>query len=207
MRTKILKKLMLLALVSGLFIGCEKNDIVETSNSGQDLTLKKSATNDNGQGFIHGIKIKIDGYDYYFAGPKDGPNGESDVPGHYWRQAGPNKVNGKHYNSGPLGSEWKFWASEEELGEYLYTVKGIIDIWTPELAEEYAKKGFVHRHEFVPVMEGTPPTNKVIWLKHIAVKSFNFDGPNAPNSMHEHLVTPGVDWDFPNNYFMDPFAE
>ena len=40
-----------------------------------------------GKGFVHGIVVKLDGEDYYLAGPPDGPNGERDVPGHTWRMA------------------------------------------------------------------------------------------------------------------------
>ncbi len=40
------------------------------------------------KGFVHGLAVNIDGEDYYFFGPSDGPEGERDVPGHYWVQAG-----------------------------------------------------------------------------------------------------------------------
>ena len=36
--------------------------------------------------YIHGIVIKLDREDYYFAGAPDDPNGEFDVPGHDWKQ-------------------------------------------------------------------------------------------------------------------------
>ena len=187
---------MVLAFVSTLFVACQKDEptVTDKTNSVADAQLKA------GNGFVHGIIIELDGEDYYFKGPADGPGGAKDVPGHYWRIAGQDKVNGKHYNTGPFGaSNW--WSSDADDGDYLYAVKGIIDIWTEDLAEEYAAKGFVHRHEFVRVSDGALHPSKVIWLKHIAVTSFTLDGgPGAPNPPYEHEVTPGIDWEFPNNY-------
>jgi hypothetical protein len=59
------------------------------------------------QGFTHGIVINVDGEDYYLMGPADGPNGEQDVPGHHWVQTGPDRLEGKHYNTGPNGApQW-----------------------------------------------------------------------------------------------------
>ena len=83
---------MVLAFVSTLFVACQKDEptVTDNANSVADAQFKA------GNGFIHGIIIEIDGEDYYFAGPPDGPNGENDVPGHYWRKAGKDKVNGKH---------------------------------------------------------------------------------------------------------------
>jgi len=201
MRTKFLGTLMILAIVSTLFVGCQKDEPTITDNANSVTDAQSKAK----KGFVHGIIIEIDGEDYYFAGPPDGPNGERDVPGHYWNQAGPNKVVGKHYNIGPFGAG-QFWASETDFGELLYTVKGTIDFWSEDLAQEYFDKGYVHRHEFVRVSDGTPHPDKVIWLKHIAVTHFVFDGPMAPNPMFEHTVSPGLDWDFPNNY-MKPYPE
>jgi hypothetical protein len=43
------------------------------------------------KGFTHGIVIDVDGEDYYLAGAPDGPDGTTDIPGHYWEQAGPNQ--------------------------------------------------------------------------------------------------------------------
>jgi selenium-binding protein 1 len=154
------------------------------------------------QGFVHGIVIEVDGEDYYLDGPDDGPNGEKDVPGHYWVQAGPDKVVGKHYNTGPSGaSQW--WSSDAPDGELLYIVKGIIDTWSVEKKDQYAARGYVHYHELVTVANGTPHPDKVLWLKHTARTSFTLDGgPDAPNPPYEHEVTPGVDYEFPNNYFI-----
>lgn len=152
------------------------------------------------QGFVHGIVINVDGEDYYLKGPPDGPNGEKDVPGHDWVQAGPNKLVGKHYNTGPFGaSQW--WSSDAPDGELLYVVKGIIDTWSKEKAERYASRGYVHRHELVRVSDGEEHPDKVIWLKHTARTSFTLDGgPGAPNPPYEHEVTPGADDEFPNNW-------
>jgi len=201
MRTNLLGKLMVLVAVSAFFVACQKDQPSVTDNTTQLTNGQTKA----GKGFVHGIKFLVDGEEYYFAGPPDGPNGERDVPGHYWNQAGPNKFVGKHYNTGPFGSP-QFWSSYAEDGDFLYTLKGVIDIWTPELAQEYADKGYVHRHELQRVSDGAFHPTKVVWLKHIAVTSFTFDGPHAPNPMFEHDVTPGLDWDFPNNY-MKPWPE
>jgi hypothetical protein len=152
------------------------------------------------KGFVHGIVVNIDGDDYYLSGPADGPGGSRDVPGHYWVLAGKNKLVGKHYNEGPFGAA-SWWSSDAPDGELLYIVHGVIDVWTPEKAEYYASRGFVHYHEFVKVSDGTEHPTKVIWLKHTARTSFTLDGgPGQPDPPYEHQVTPGVDYAFPNNY-------
>ncbi len=154
------------------------------------------------KGFRHGIVINVDGEDYYLAGAPDGPGGAIDVPGHYWVQAGPDQLVGKHYNTGPFGaSQW--WSSDAPDGELLYIVHGIIDAWTPDKAEQYAARGYVHYHELVSVADGSLHPDKVVWLKHTARTRFTLDGgPGAPNPPYEHAVTPGVDYNFPNNYFV-----
>ncbi len=153
-------------------------------------------------GFVHGIVVKLDGEDYYFAGAPDGPNGEYDIPGHEWVQAGPRRLIGKHYNTGPFDAA-KWWSSDAEDGEYLYKVHAIIDTWTQEKAEWYAKHGYVHYHEFIKVSDGTLHPSKVAWLKHTARTSFTLDGgPGAPNPSYEHEVKPGVDYLFPVNGLM-----
>ena len=153
-------------------------------------------------GYVHGIIINLDGEDYYLAGPPDGPGGTRDVPGHYWVQAGHNKLIGKHYNTGPFGAA-QWWSSDAPDGEFLYIVHSIIDTWSEEKAEHYASRGYVHYHEFVRVSDGELHPTLVIWLKHTARTSFILDGgPGAPNPPYEHEVTPGVDYAFPNNYMM-----
>jgi len=151
------------------------------------------------RGFTHGIVVNVDGDDYYFAGAPDGPNGEYDIPGHFWVQAGPNQLVGKHYNTGPFGaSQW--WSSDAPDGELLYIVHAIIDTWTMEKAQHYASRGYVHYHELIKVSDGSLHPDKVVWLKHIATTSFTLDGgPGAPNPPYEHEVTPGVDYLFPVN--------
>jgi selenium-binding protein 1 len=151
------------------------------------------------RGFVHGIVINVDGIDYYLAGAPDGPGGAFDVPGHYWVQAGPNQLVGKHYNTGPFGaSSW--WSSDAGDGELLFLVVGIIDEWTEAGADVYASRGYVHYHELVSVSDGMEHPTKVVWLKHIARTSFNFDGGPHPEFQHE--VTPGVDYDFMPNWSM-----
>lgn len=149
--------------------------------------------------FEHGIIFMVDGEDYYFDGAPDGTNGAFDIPGHYWNQAGPNQFVGKHYNTGPFGAA-NFWATGEPDGALLYMVHAIIDEWTAEKSEEYSEMGYVHYHEMVTVFNQTPHPTKVIWLKHTAVRAFNFDSGPAPELAHE--VTPGIDWDFIPNWMM-----
>ena len=149
------------------------------------------------KGFVHGIVINIDGEDYYLAGPPDGPGGARDIPGHYWVQAGPNQLVGKHYNTGPMvpNPPWTFWSSDAPDGELLYIVHAIIDTWSGEKAAMYASRGYVHYHELVLTSDGTTKhPSKVVWLKHIARTSFNFDG--GPHPELGHYVTPGVDYEF-----------
>jgi selenium-binding protein 1 len=148
------------------------------------------------EGYVHGIVINVDGDDYYLAGAPDGPGGAIDVPGHWWVQAGPNQLVGKHYNTGPFGAP-NWWSSDADDGELLYVVKGTIDTWSAEKAEWYASRGFVHYHELVRVSDGEEHPTKVVWLKHIARATFDLDG--GPHPEFGHLVTPGVDYEFMPN--------
>ncbi|MHC4536385.1 MAG: hypothetical protein ACYS6K_20735 [Planctomycetota bacterium] len=149
--------------------------------------------------FVHGIIVDVDGEDYYLAGPP----GENDIPGHYWVQAGPDKLVGKHYNTGPGGAP-QWWSSDADDGELLYIVHGIIDTWSEEKAAEYASKGYVHYHELVRVSDGALHPTKIVWLKHTARTSFTLDGGPHPELAHE--VTPGVDYKFVPNYSV-PYNE
>ena len=205
MKTHVLKSL-LLSFTVIFFVACEKEPATspEVEDSFEANAALKSGKN---KGFVHGIVIDIDGEEYYFAGPPTGANGAVDVPGHYWVQAGPMQIAGKHYNSGPFGAS-KWWSSDADDGALLYIVHGIIDTWSEEKASFYAGRGYVHRHEFKSVSfphEFHP--SKVVWLKHTAVTRFTLDGgPGAPNPPYEHDVTPGIDLDFPNNGSM-PYPE
>ncbi len=145
------------------------------------------------KGFTHAPVITVDGEDYYLAGAPDGPGGATDIPGHYWVQAGPNQVVGKHFNTGPFGaSQW--WTSDAPDGEYLHKVHGIIDTWSPEKAASYASRGYVHYHELLSVSDGTEHPTKVVWLRHTARTSFNLNG--GPHPELDHAVTPGIDYEF-----------
>ncbi len=148
-------------------------------------------------GFTHAPVIDVDGVEYYMAGAPDGPGGATDIPGHYWVQAGPRRVVGKHYNTGPFGKA-SWWSSGAPDGELLYIVHGIIDTWSKEKAMSYAARGYVHYHELVKVSDSvsdrTKHPTKVVWLKHTARTSFNLNG--GPHSEFYHEVTPGVDFDF-----------
>lgn len=150
------------------------------------------------QGFTHAPILIIDGEEYYMAGAPDGPGGATDIPGHFWVQAGKNRVVGKHYNTGPFGaSQW--WTSDAPDGAFLFEVNGIIDTWSVEKAAAYAARGYIHYHEMLRVSDGAEHPSKVVWLKHTAVSSFNFDG--GPHPELAHNVTPGVDFDFIPNGF------
>lgn len=145
-------------------------------------------------GFVHAPVVTVDGVDYWLDGASDGPGGAKDIPGHYWTQAGPNQLVGKHYNTGPFGTA-SWWSSDAGDGELLYKVHAIIDTWSVDKAASYASQGYVHYHELVEVSDGTTkhPT-KVVWLKHTARTSFSLDGGPHPERAHE--VTPGIDYDF-----------
>lgn len=144
-------------------------------------------------GFVHGIVITLDGTEYYLAGAPDGPGGEYDIPGHYWVLAGKNQLVGKHYNTGPFGdSQW--WSSDAADGELLYIVHAVIDTWSEEKVEAYARRGYIHYHELITVVGGILHPDLVVWLKHTARTSFTLDGGPAP--AFAHSVTPGVDLEF-----------
>ncbi|NIP79477.1 MAG: hypothetical protein GWM90_09780 [Gemmatimonadetes bacterium] len=151
--------------------------------------------------FTHGIELSVDGADYYFAGPPDGPGGARDIPGHSWAQAGPSHVVGRHVNTGPNGaSQW--WSSDAGDGELLYIVDGIVDTWSPEKAAAYAKRGYIHYHELVSADGGDLHPSKIVWLKHTARTFFTLDGGPHPEASHE--VSPGIDLEFlPNG--MTPY--
>lgn len=151
------------------------------------------------KGFTHAIVVDVDGVAYYLAGAPDGPGGATDIPGHYWVQAGPNQLVGKHYNTGPFGAP-SWWSSDAPDGELLYMVHAIIDTWSEDKAEMYSSRGYIHYHELVKVADGTLHPDKVVWLKHIARTSFNLDG--GPHPELAHSVTPGVDYEFIPNWMM-----
>lgn len=144
-------------------------------------------------GFVHGPVITVDGEDYYLAGPPDGEGDARDIPGHYWVQASPGQLVGKHYNTGPFGAA-NWWSSDADDGALLYEVHAVIDTWSAEKASEYAARGYVHYHELVRASDGALHPTKVVWLKHTAVTSFTLDG--GPHPELSHAVTPGVDYEF-----------
>ncbi len=148
-------------------------------------------------GFAGWPIVDVDGVSYYLAGAPDGPDGATDVPGHYWVQSGPTGLVGKHYNTGPFGAP-QWWSSDAPDGELLYVAKGIIDTWSPEKAEMYASRGYVHYHELVSVDDGSLHPTKVLWLRHHALTSFTLDGGPRPDLAHP--VTPGIDFEFIPNW-------
>ncbi len=153
-------------------------------------------------GFARAPVIDVDGEDYWLAGAPDGPDGATDIPGHYWVQAGPTALAGKHYNTGPFGAP-QWWSSDAPDGELLYVVHGVIDTWSEEKAQLYASRGYVHYHELVSVTDQSLHPTKVVWLRHTARTSFTLDGGPAPQFAHE--VTPGKDFEFIPNGF-NPYA-
>ncbi len=151
-------------------------------------------------GFVRGIVLNVDGTDYYLAGAPDAPGGAFDIPGHAWVQSGPDRIEGKHYNTGPFGAK-QWWSSDAPDGELLFVVNAVIDGWSDEKAAMYASRGYVHYHELVSVADGTPHPDKVVWLKHTARTSFTLDGgPHPPDPGIE--ITPGVSNDFLPNWYM-----
>ncbi len=148
-------------------------------------------------GFTRGLAIDVDGELYYLAGPMDTPTGFPDVPGHYWVQTGPDRLQGQHFNTGPFGAP-QWWSSDAPDGELLYVVDARIDTWSPEKAAEYAARGFVHYHELVDAA-GNPHPTKVVWLKHIARTFFTMDG--GPHPM-PYDAEPGVNYGFMPNWQM-----
>ena len=150
-------------------------------------------------GFTHGVLVRVDGTDYYLAGPPDGPDGASDIPGHSWVVGGNGQLQGKHVNTGPFGAP-SWWSSDAGDGELLYLVHGVIDTWTPAKAAAYAERGYIHYHELVAVDGGDLHPDKVVWLRHIARTMFTLDG--GPHPELSHQVTPGLDLEFVPNGMM-----
>jgi hypothetical protein len=148
----------------------------------------------NRGGFTRGFEFDIDGEAYYLKGAPAGSNGATDIPGHAWVQSGPNRIQGKHYNTGTDGG-FAYWSSDADDGALLYIVHGVIDTWSAEKAADYAERGYMHYHEFVSAENGGAlhPT-LVVWLKHHAVGHFTLDGGPAPHLAHD--VSPGVDFEF-----------
>ena len=159
----------------------------------------------NPKGFEHGLAVNIEGTEYWFKGPGS-VFGAVDVPGHTWKQTGQYRVIGRHYNVGPWmapsGTPW--WSSDAEYGVMLYKVDGLIDVPPAELSAKRVTwlkaHGYVHVHEFLDI-NGDELTEWVVYLKHTARTSFTLDGgPGQPSPPYEHFVTPGIDYQFPNNW-------
>lgn len=153
-------------------------------------------------GFVHGIVIPVNGEDYYLAGAPDGPDGATDIPGHYWALVESRQLVGKHYNTGPSGAA-QWWSLDADDGELLYTVDAIIDTWSETKAIYYISKGYVHYHELARVSDGQLHPSKVVWLRHTARTSFTLDG--GPHPELSHQVVPGLDLDFIPNA-LQPYA-
>jgi hypothetical protein len=165
-------------------------------------------------GYEHGIVITVDGKDYYFDGAPDGPNGATDIPGHFWKQTSPTRLLGEHYNTGPFDAA-SWWSSDADDGSLIYTVEAIIDTWSQAKAGKYAASGYQHYHELVSVEDGSLHPQKVVWLRHTpaytvdsALANFTLDGGPHPELAYEvDLANPlivfnSVDRQFIPNYFI-----
>ncbi|MFK8017105.1 MAG: hypothetical protein AB8G17_16905 [Gammaproteobacteria bacterium] len=171
-------------------------------------------------GFTHRIEIFLDNKTWYFAGPELELNfaqkGQpQDVPGHCWspaRDVGSSKhFIGKHHNTGPLAMNGppRFWSSDAEDHQQLYWVDVLISEWSPRIAQSRMLQGYVHYHELVQKDDGCLHPDKVVWMRHSAVRAFTFDRgppqtrpdgrPFRPRNVG-HQVLPGVDPNFPPNY-------
>ena len=158
----------------------------------------------NPEDFVHGIALEIDGEYYYFVGPGS-VEGVTDVPGHTWVQdeEDPYQVVGRHYNVGPwMVGEQPWWATGEPYGVLLFMVHGIIGPppgeLDPKTERKLRKQGYVHFHELVNVGTGEEVEDIVVYLKHIAVRKFYFDGGPMPGLAH--YVSPGIDHAFMPNW-------
>lgn len=207
MSLNFFKRGALTLLAAGLFVACQQSDLGVNNNEGlqsQDVTVDPESAlikpaDVAKMGFVHAIMLNVDGEDYYLAGAPDGPNGATDIPGHYWKVTGKNRLLGKHFNTGPFGKP-QWWSSDAQDGSLLFIVNAIIDTWSMKKAKRYAKAGFVHYHEMVSVADGSLHPNKVLWLQHIAVRGFTLDG--GPHPELAHSVRPGIDFNFIANGMM-----
>ncbi|HID38878.1 MAG TPA: hypothetical protein EYP36_05125 [Calditrichaeota bacterium] len=211
MLSQFIKSSILVAAGLFVFMACDQSDLGVDSNKTLDessiqaaeLGATESLNSEEDyltNGFEHGPIVIIDGEEYFLApGAPDGPNGAIDIPGHYWKQTGPNRLQGRHFNTGPFGKP-SWWSSDAPDGALLYIVNAVIDTWSMAKAKKYAQKGFIHYHEFVTVADGSKHPTKVLWLRHIAVRSFTLDGGPHPELSHD--VEPGIDWDFIPNGMM-----
>ena len=196
---KLILPIGLALFLFGVFAGCSKNTETPLSPVKTGVDDFAEPTGQAANLYQHGPVVNIDGKDYYLAGAPDGPNGATDIPGHSWIEVRPNVLTGRHVNTGPFGKS-KWWSSDAPDGALLYKVQGIIDTWSMNNAKLYAKKGFIHYHEMVRVSDGKLHPSKVLWLRHIGMRSFTLDG--GPHPELAHKVKPGIDWEFIPNGMM-----
>ncbi|NOY74079.1 MAG: hypothetical protein GXP14_17220 [Gammaproteobacteria bacterium] len=139
------------------------------------LTAGANAHEKQPKEFVHGIAIKLHQGTYNFAGPPDGKDGATDVPGHSWLRIGKNRLLGKHMNTGPFGAP-NYFSSDAGDGALLYAMEAVIDKWSEARSLLYYTKGFNHYHMLINVKTGERHPTKVVWFKHVAVKKFKLDG-------------------------------
>ncbi len=60
------------------------------------------------------------------------------------------------------------------------------------------RQGYVHYHELIDVNTMEEVEDIVVYLKHIAVRRFYFDGGPMPGMAHD--VSPGIDFEFMPNW-------
>ncbi len=159
------------------------------------------ASDNDTKEFIHGITFKVDDQQYNITGAPDGPNGEQDIPGHYWLQTDKNNFVGQHYNTGPFGAE-KWWSSDTDNAALLWVLEAKLDIWSQVKAIKYFSRGFVGYQPIINVTTGKLHPKKVLWLKHVSIRNFTFDGlePLAFAGQKPHKVIKGIDFNMDINW-------
>lgn len=174
------------------------------------------------EGFTHRVQLRLGSSFWYFLGAElqlpgspDQIGQPQDIPGHCWKLSFPlgnrPRLIGKHFNTGPVGggSPSRFWSSNAGSHQHLYWVDVMIDRWSPRIALEKSKSGYVHYHELVRAGEGCVHPRLVAWFRHTAIERFSLDGgppPVLPDGRLfrprnvPHDVLPGIDHSFPPNY-------
>ena len=181
----------LLGLVGLTSVSC---NLAEPGNENDENDLPSAADTEAALRFSHraeyGPVFHLDGKDYYLHGPLvDGTRG---LPGHIWYKGRPRskqRILGFHFNTGPLNLP-SWWSSDAPDGALLYIADGVIDTWSPEKSARYKKRGFVHYHK-LETIDRQPHPSKVLYMRHFAVRHFNFDG--GPRPWLAHSVRPGLD--------------
>lgn len=173
-------------------------------------------------GFQHKAPIRIGSTFWYLLAPElqlpttpDNVGQPQDLPGHCWFTSRPlgkfPRLFGKHFNTGPVaaGAPPRFWSSTAAAHQQLFSVDILISRWSPQIALDRAREGYVHYHELVRENDGCIHPRLVAWFRHTAIESFSFDGgppPVLPDGRFfrprnvPHKVRPGIEHNFMVNY-------